>query len=262
MNDDRIIFDDVSLLVTHYNRSKSLERLLRTFAELGMEFIEIIVSDDASKPKHRQYLEQLSSQYRFRLIKAPVNGGLGNNLNKGQDAVNSPYTLYVQEDFVPLPEFKLRFPQALEMLKENQDIDIARFYSYAPYPYSIPYRHGFSKLIYKPWFIKTHKIYQYSDHPHLRRSNFFQKFGRYTEGIKSDKTEYEMCLSFIQNRGTAIFFDNYKELFQQENSSEEPSTVTRSHWKQSDYILVSLIRGIYRQLKYNYDLHIDRRFKK
>ena len=109
-------------------------------------------------------------------------------------------------------------------------------------------------MLVKPWFTNYKKIYYYSDHPHLRRSSFFERFGRYEEGLKGDKTEYKMCVSFIKNKGKGLFYDDYKALFKQENSSEEPSTMTRSNWTQSENLLITLVRNIYRQVKYNFDL--------
>ncbi|MBO3273520.1 glycosyltransferase, partial [Hymenobacter defluvii] len=105
-------FPAVTLLITHYNRSKSLERLLGAFKALGVMFGDIIVSDDNSKGLHVQAIEHLQTRYSFKLITAPVNRGLGNNLNKGQDAVATPYTLYVQEDFVPTHKFLSGFEEA------------------------------------------------------------------------------------------------------------------------------------------------------
>ena len=256
------LFEKVSLLITHYNRSSSLERLLKTFKDQKISFKEIVVSDDASMALHHQRLTELSEEYQFTLVSANVNGGLGNNLNKGQMAISTPYTLYVQEDFVPTNEFLPHFRDALQMMEEEEDIDIARFYAYFAYPYLKPYKKGYSLMIYKPFFIDKNKIYNYSDHPHLRRANFFERFGKYTEGIKSDKTEYEMCLSFIQNKGKALFFDDFRTLFIQENSSLEPSTVHRSNWRQSDNAILSLVRWLYRQVKYNYDLHLNPKFKR
>ncbi|WP_235324408.1 glycosyltransferase [Pedobacter lusitanus] len=262
VNDKMNLFDDVTLLITHYNRSSSLERLLRTFKEQGVGFSEIIVSDDCSDSFHLKHLEKIKDEFSFRLITAKVNGGLGNNLNKGQIEVKTPYTLYVQEDFIPLPVFAAHFHDAMDMMHAEADLDLVRFYAYGPYPYLKPYKNGFSAMLYKPWYTDKNKIYNYSDHPHLRRSSFFERFGKYTEGIKSDKTEYEMCLSFIQNKGRALFYDQYDSLFLQENSSAEPSTVTRSNWRQSDNPLISLVRLVYRQIKYNYDLHINTKFKR
>jgi glycosyltransferase involved in cell wall biosynthesis len=252
-------FPTVTLLVTHYNRSKSLERLLVAFADLKVAFGAIVVSDDGSKAEHLNMLKALQKVYDFDLVTTPINRGLGNNLNKGQDAVKTPYTLYVQEDFVPTRDFLPHFTDGFAMLEEASDIDIVRFYAYSLYPYLKSYSKGFAEMLYKPWFTDTAKIYNYSDHPHLRRSSFLQKFGRYKEGIKSDRTEYLMCISFIQNKGKALFYTKYKELFEQENSSEEPSTVTRSDWRLSNNIFISLVRVAFRQIKYNYDIHFGGR---
>ncbi|MBO3273561.1 glycosyl transferase family 2, partial [Hymenobacter defluvii] len=130
-----------------------------------------------------------------------------------------------------------------------------------PYPYLKPYFGGFAEIIYKPWFTDTSKIYGYSDHPHLRRSSFLEKFGRYKEDIKSDRTEYLMCISFIQNKGKGIFYNNFNSLFAQENTSDEPSTVTRADWRRSNNLLIMIVRNIFRQVKYNFDIHLGKRVK-
>lgn len=254
-------FENITLLITHYNRSSSLERLLRTFHELNCRFKEIIVSDDASKKEHLEAIHRLKEKYHFRLITSAKNKGLANNLNKGQDAVTTEYTLYVQEDFIPLSSFTEKLKQSFDIMN-NTDFDITRFYAYIPYPYLKPYKYGFSEMIYKPWTGNTNKIYCYSDHPHLRRSDFFKKFGRYVEGIKSDKAEYEMCVSFIQNGGKGLFYNDFKSLFEQRNSSTEPSTVKRSNWRLSDNFFISTVRTIYRQIKYNYDIHLSGKNKR
>ena len=249
-------FPDVTLLITHYNRSKSLERLLQAFQDLGFAFGDIVVSDDCSPAPHLLALEELQQRFPFRLITTPVNKGLGNNINKGQDAVLTPYTLYVQEDFVPTAELLPVFQYSLATLHERPDVDLMRFYAYYAYPYLKPQGHGFSEMLYKPWFTHTGKIYQYSDHPHLRRSTFPQKFGRYVEGVKVEKTEYLMCISFIRHKGKALFYNDFSSLFLQKNSTAEPSTVQRNSWRQSENALIGLVRTVYRQLKYNYDLHL------
>jgi len=259
---DKIVFEDVTLLITHYNRSSSLERLLKAFADLNIQFSEIIVSDDCSASAHLDILKSFVDKFHIKLVTTPKNGGLANNLNKGQRAVKTPFTLYVQEDFIPQTSFIDHFKDSLRIMIEEPDLDIARYYAYNSYPYLNPYKAGFSKMIYKPWFMDKNKIYQYSDHPHLRRNTFFDRFGIYNEGIKSDKAEYEMSISFIQNKGKGIFYNDYKGLFIQENSAEEPSTVKRSSWRQSDNPILSFVRLIYRQIKYNYDLHVNTKFKR
>jgi glycosyltransferase involved in cell wall biosynthesis len=251
-------FADVTLLITHYNRSGSLEHLLRSYRQLYCSFEDIVVSDDGSRPEHLDKVKQLQTEIPFRLVTTPQNKGLGNNLNKGQDAVKTAYTLYVQEDFEPSADFPTHFRDALEFMQTNADLDIVRFYAYFPYPYLRPYGKGFSEMLIYPWATNYKKIYFYSDHPHLRRSSFFQRFGRYAEGLKGDRTEYKMCVSFIQNKGKGLFYDDYQGLFHQRNSEVEPSTMTRSKWTQSNNPAIALVRDMYRQIRYNYDIHFMR----
>src|SRR5690606_26652844 len=106
----------------------------------------------------------------------------------------------------------------------------------------------------KPFALNYHKIYRYADTPHLRRSTFFEKFGRYREGLPGDRTEYRMCISFIQNNGSGLFYNDCRSLFVHENSLEEPSTMVRVNWKQSNSFFVRVLRNLYRQIKYNVDI--------
>jgi glycosyltransferase involved in cell wall biosynthesis len=246
-------FNTTTLLVTHYNRSASLERLLKAFADQDIIFGDVVVSDDGSKPEHLERLKSMQNTYPFRLITTPVNKGLGNNINKGQDAVNTPYTLYVQEDFDPFPGYKKHLQDALSIADERGDIDMIRFYAYFKYPYLKPYRDGFSEMIFKLWYPGYRKFHCYSDHPHLRRSTFFDKFGRYAEGIKGDRTEFLMAVSFLKNKGKAMFYEDFKGLFDQINSNDEPSTMKRSDLRQSPNVVIAFVRSIYRNIKYYYE---------
>lgn len=249
-------FAEVSLLITHYNRSSSLKRLLMALENLKCNFGEIVVSDDGSNVEHLDAIIKLSNEHKFRLIQAEKNGGLGNNINKGQDAITNTYTLYIQEDFVPTESFPKNLESALNFMNEDLDLDIIRFYAYIKYPYLKQYKNGFSNM-YLPWFgFNYTKIHQYSDHPHLRRSIFLQKFGRYKEGLNPEKTEYKMCVSFIKNKGKGLFYNDYTELFDQENSILEPSTMKRGRLRRSDNILIKLLRDMYRQIKHNYNIYI------
>lgn len=246
-------FKDVTLLITHYNRSQSLKRLLDAFQQLNCSFEEIVVSDDGSKAEHLEQLYQYRDQYGFRLVTTPENRGLGNNLNKGQDAVNTPYTLYIQEDFVPKAIFPAKLSFALQYLTDHPDTDIARFYAYFKYPYLKPVGEGFAEMLFTLLSTGYRKFYMYSDHPHLRRSGFFSKFGRYPEGISGDKTEYKMMMSFLRNRGKAIYYEDFKSLFDQVNSSAEPSTIDRHSLRTNDNKIVSVVRAVYRHIKFNLD---------
>ncbi|MCC8423766.1 glycosyltransferase [Mucilaginibacter sp. UR6-11] len=247
-------FKDITLLVTHYNRSQSLQRLLKSFAGQQIVFGDIVVSDDGSQPEHVAQLKSIEKEYGFRLITAVKNAGLGNNINKGQDAVKTRYTLYVQEDFDPLPGYATHLKDALDIMEERTDIDLVRFYAYFRYPYLKPFRKGYSEMTFKIWYPGHRKFHCYSDHPHLRRTTFFEKFGRYREGIKGDRTEFLMALSFLKNKGRAMFYENFKSLFDQLNSADEPSTMKRSDFRQSDNLFIGVARAVYRNVKHTAEL--------
>lgn len=248
-------YQGISLLVTHYNRSQSLERLLKKLAELDIQFEAIVVSDDGSKPEHLQYVQALALQYPFKLVTTPVNKGLGNNINKGQDAITTPYTVYIQEDFIPQPAFVEKLKQGYDFMEADKSLDIVRFYAYFP-PLLRPYKDGFSEIYFtlnpfsKGGYVK---FYAYSDHPHLRRSNFFEKFGRYREGIKPDRTEYRMMIAYLQKKGKGVFYNDHKALLEQYNPLEEPSTIRRGFWRNSENPLVHFVREIYRHVRFHID---------
>ncbi len=250
-------FTDTTLLITHYNRSGSLERLLATFEDLNCQFHEIVVSDDGSRPEHLNYVISLKEKFTFNLVTTPVNRGLGDNINKGQEAVKSPYTLYVQEDFQPSAIFPAHFEDALEFMRADSSLDIVRFYAYFVYPNLKPFKKGFSEMVFSFWDMNHIKFYAYSDHPHLRRSSFLQKFGKYPVGINVDLTEYAMAISFLQKKGKGLFFNEFTKLFYQINSSAEPSTMERPNWRLSKNPFIQLARWgylRYRWVKNSLDL--------
>lgn len=251
-------FPGITLLITVYNRSRSLERLLMALSALGCSFEDIVVSDDGSKPEHLDNIRSLQQRFSFRLITAPVNKGLGNNLNKGQDAVNTPYTLYVQEDFVPRSIFPRSLKEALQHMQDREDLDLVRFYSYFKYPCLKPIREGWSEMQFRPTYLGYKKYYMYSDHPHLRRSNFFEKFGRYIEGLRPEATEYKMMMKFLRKRGKAFYYEGYRDIFDQVNPPEEPSTVKRENWRTTDNLLIAAVRHMYRHVKFRIDYWFSR----
>lgn len=244
-------FDTITLLITHYNRSQSLERLLKAFSDQEIVFGDIVVSDDGSKTEHLERIHLLKDTFNFRLITTPVNKGLGNNINKGQYAVKTPLTLYVQEDFEPKGTFLEHFNDAVDIMQTDASIDIIRFYAYFSYPYLKPYDKGYSEMLFKPVLLANNhlKFYIYSDHPHMRRSNFTEKFGRYAEGIKGDLTEFRMALAFVQKKGKGLFYTNFNDLFYQKNSPDEPSTMKRASWRETKNPAALGLRAVYLQFK-------------
>ncbi len=251
-------FSDISLLVTHYNRSRSLEKLLQRLHELDLRFQEIVISDDGSKPEHLDYIKTLQTKYKFKLINTPKNQGLGNNINKGQNAINTPYILYLQEDFVPQTKFAEKLEKAHQFLQEDADLDFVRFYAYYKFPNLTPVSDGFSEMHFShsKFWQGYRKFYVYSDHPHLRRQTFFDRFGKYQEGIKPDRTEYNMMMQVLAGNPKAYFYDDINVLLSQENSAEEPSSIKRNFFRNSNSYFSVLAREIYRYVRFNLELFI------
>ncbi len=247
--DSRFYFGEISLLITHYNRSQSLQRLLQTFKDQQIVFGEIVVSDDCSNYTHQSKLKDLETEFHFKLISSRQNKGLGNNINKGQDAVTKPFTLYIQEDFTPTPGFAVHLQDALQLIEAYPSFDIVRFYAYFAYPYLKPFQKAFSEMVYNPWLTDHLKFYYYSDHPHLRRSSFLDKFGRYVEGETGDFTEYQMAISFLKHKGKGLFYNDYNSLFNHHNLATEPSTIKRSSWRYQKNALNTFVRIFYYKFK-------------
>jgi glycosyltransferase involved in cell wall biosynthesis len=246
-------FNSVALLITHYNRSNSLDRLLRSLKKLNIYFGEIIVSDDCSSSEHLGYLKNIQEEFKFQLITTLENKGLGNNINKGQAAVSLPYTLYIQEDFTPKTEFVDALSNALKFLEREPQIDIVRFYAYGLFPHLKPYGKGFAEMQFSLKLKGYGKFYMYSDHPHLRHTGFPKKFGKYAENFSGDQIEYRMMMSFLQKKGKGLFYVNHKDLFDDDNLETEQSTMERNYWRNSSNPLISGLRFFYRHLKFNFN---------
>lgn len=233
-NNVKINLDKVGLLITHYKRPESLRKLLEKFEELEVKFAQIVVSDDGSGEPYESQLESMKKDFNFDLVLTPVNAGLGNNINKGQDQLRTPYTIYVQEDFLPTEKFVEGFLKAQTYMEDDISIDMVKFWCWHSYPYLRGYKDSedYKLANFKVFAIDPYRFFLYGDPPHLRRSNFFEKFGRYTEGIPAPKTEKAMAMSFLQKGGRALWHES-RDMFIHENSEDEPSTQNYKGLKQS-----------------------------
>jgi glycosyltransferase involved in cell wall biosynthesis len=245
-------FLGVTLLITHFNRSESLKRLLETLDRINISFEELIVSDGGSRKEHLDHVLELKEQFKFTLLTSAENKGLGNTINMGQDAVKTPYILYIQEDFVPKPAFVNAFKDGLAIMKEEQKWDLVRFYSFpwSPYPYLKEYKKGFATMGFSllPWYTSHLKFHIYSDHPHLKRRSFPEKFGRYFEARNGDVTEMNMCRTFLKKNGQALYFRNFKALFEHDNPEDEPGLFRPDKVKSKNYADIKPLYWVY--LKY------------
>ena len=246
------MFENTTLLITHYNRSASLIKLIKALSDHQLSFQEIIVSDDCSQPEHQEAIKSLQSTHPFTFITSETNGGLGHNFNKGVDAVKTDYLLYIQEDFYPTDLFADRLKEAHDILHEDEEIDLIRFFSYFKMPYQSAYSEHFSKLDFHFFAPNNKQFHIYSDHPHLRRRRFKEKFGIYPTGQRPDKTEYWMIMKFLQRKGRALIIKDHQSLLQL-NNDEEGSTYSTNFWRESNLFFVRWLRNVYRFMKYRYN---------
>lgn len=219
----------------------------------------MIISDDGSKAEHVIYLLQLRRQYGFRLLTTPANCEKGSDINLGQDATTLPFTLYLQEDFEPTSNFVPYFTNALTMMEHDEKWDIARLYSSVAYPYTKPLGEGFSemKFHHAPWYTNHNKFYMYTDEPHLRRSNFLQKFGRYSEAVPRTESEYRMAVSFIKKKGKGLFCDNHTMLFTERKERTELYANDNNKIIKKRKNVIAFVQAVYlkiRLLKCTFDL--------
>ncbi|MES2457714.1 MAG: glycosyltransferase [Bacteroidota bacterium] len=244
---------DITLLVTHFNRSESLSRLLQTLSNIGLSFTEIIISDGGSNDKHLNEVIRLRDVYNYTLLTTEENKGLGNSINVGQDAAKTNFIVYIQEDFVPKPAFKAALIDGLEIIKSEPKWDLVRFYAFpwAPFPYRKPYKKGFSELIFSlsPFYTNHNKFYVYADHPHIKRKTFPEKFGRYVETLSGDVTEMAMCRSFLKNQGEALYFDRFEDLFEHDNPEDEPGQFRPDYEKRKKFSDIKPLYKLYLKFK-------------
>ena len=246
------MFENTTLLITHYNRSASLVKLLKALNDYKILFKEIIISDDSSHQEHLDAIRSVHSTYNFTLLESKTNGGLGYNLNKGIDAVKTEYLLYIQEDFYPTDLFFDRLEEAHNILKEDPNIDLVRFFSYFKLPFQRPYSDHFSTIDFHFFALNNKQFHIYSDHPHLRRKSFTDKFGTYPVGQRPDKTEYWMVIKFLQRKGKALIINDHQSLLRL-NNDEEGSTYQTNYWRQSNRFFVIWLRNLYRFVKYRFN---------
>ncbi|MCH5685121.1 hypothetical protein LWM68_13215 [Niabella sp. W65] len=77
-------FPDITLLVTHYNRSASLQNMLQSFRVRQLSFGGIVVSDDGSQPLHFDKLQELQKSSGLHLFRPLKTAALVKTLIRGK----------------------------------------------------------------------------------------------------------------------------------------------------------------------------------
>jgi len=191
----------VSVVFITYNRPDFLVDSIKAIRNnCKYPNLELIVSDDGTKPSIKKFLHDLAID---KLVTSETNQGLGANSNKGIKAATGEYILHLQDDFecVSTEPF---IEKSIQIIKNHSDVGLVRLHHSTRFPnkidYKLPDGTPYSILGFDQPKDMKNNIYIYSDHPHLKKSNFHDKSGYFTEGLKVGETEDDFCKRFNSNR--------------------------------------------------------------
>jgi hypothetical protein len=190
----------VSVVLITYSRpelcGQALTSLRRRFPEAPWEYI---ITDDGSS---QEVVDQLRRLPADRLITSPHNTGLGANSNRGLRAATGQYILHVEDDFC-CQSSEPFVGRAIEILHRHPQVGLVKLHhevDHAPrqdcrLPDGTPY--SILDFDRPPPGIG---LYHYSNHPHLKRADFHDQAGYFTEGLRAGETEDVFCYRFLARR--------------------------------------------------------------
>lgn len=197
----------ISLVTFSYNRSGFLHNAISYFyknCDIPPSDIELIISDDGSSHEHIEAIKKIALKFNADKLLLHEHGGLGYNQNCGIKEASCPYIFHLQDDFALMNESKGKniINVGIKILDTHEDIDLVCF-RYDNEPESIGYYDGEIGYLTTIDGIDIKRmcggLFTYSDGPHLKRSNFHQKYGYYEEKGSSTK-DCEMAEREFNNR--------------------------------------------------------------
>ena len=198
-------FPKVSVVFITYNRPDFLVEAINGIRNnCNYPNLELIVTDDCSKPPIGKYLKDLQIDI---FAKSETTQGLGANSNKGIQAAEGKYILHHQDDFECISTEPF-IEKSIQIMQTHPDIGLVRLHHSTMFPNKIdcalPDGTPYSILGFDQPKDMKNNIYIYSDHPHLKKSDFHDKSGYFTEGLEVGETEDEFCKRFNLNRNYKV----------------------------------------------------------
>ena len=196
----------ISILITHYNRFDSLLKCIEAFKLLGLNNVELVVSDDGSE----QFVqEQLKTIKVDTLLLNDKNTGLASNLNRGLKACKGSFILYCQEDFIPQSELFSYLEEAKSIIKSDM-ADMCRLKANFYFPKLIPLTSNFKLIPKFSWNNFYYNTFQYSDNPFITRSDFFEDFGYLLENVSGPYGENEYAIRIMKSKAKIAISNTYQ----------------------------------------------------
>ena len=187
----------ISILITHYNRPEALAACLKAIKDAQLDFeYEIVVSDDGSSQESHNIINNLLID---RLVLANENQGLASNLNKGIKACTGKYILYVQEDFVMIPEFNNVLQEGIDLL-DSKTLDMVRYRANYTFKHLLPCSKNILKIPRFSFHNFNINTFQYSDHPFITTHSFYDTYGYYLENTTVGYGETEYAIRILNSK--------------------------------------------------------------
>lgn len=111
----------VSVVITAYNRARIIRRAIDSVMRQTMDDFELIVVDDASQDDTVAVVEGLGIE-RLRLVRNPVNRGIGGAKNAGILAARGTYVAFLDSDDEWLPE---KLGRQVAAMRRRPDIPLS-----------------------------------------------------------------------------------------------------------------------------------------
>jgi glycosyltransferase involved in cell wall biosynthesis len=108
----------VSVVIPYYNNSRTIHASVNSVLEQTVAADEILVIDDCSSPESAVVLDSLSS--RVKVLRTPVNGGVGAARAFGSIQASSTWVAYQDADDIWLPT---KLEAQLRYLAANPELD-------------------------------------------------------------------------------------------------------------------------------------------
>lgn len=211
----------LSILITHFNRPEALAICIAAIKKVKFQIpIELVVSDDGSRPENLSPLQELPIDV---LVTSPKNKGLASNLNRGIKACKGDFIMYIQEDFIIKPEILNVLPESIDVLNSGQ-IDMVRFRANYVFNHLVPLTKHISiipKFSFKNFNINT---FQYSDNPFITTPAFFEKHNYFLEQASGPYGETEFAIRVLKSKSKIAIAD--KNYF---DANVESSSVMVTH---------------------------------
>lgn len=109
----------ISVVLTHFNKGKLLQRTIDSLQPDLPELLEIIIVDDASTdPNWPLFSKKIELQYpKVKIIQNHDNKGPANRLNQGANAAQGDYIFFMDADDVLAPN---RLKQIIDLMQSGQ----------------------------------------------------------------------------------------------------------------------------------------------